>query len=566
MMEQKNTPPSYAELDPKKQEEFLSGLGGFSPTQREIFHILCSQWQPFIPYSQILNRLIGLIKNPSFELDQLLDKFFTLRCGIVRLKIENQELHKEHIILTDPGDCRFYTALIQNMLTEFYYDPEMPLPLESFLHKKGFQMPEECTLYVPESEYVDLFNPSSEERPILLRLPVSEKECLLLPTGEGERLLQYCRAKARQYMDNPDIALEVAKILSLSITELRKRTEGSDSANWREIIRGMYSIGSDPLIRRKAMLDTNFLPLTLVLEKLLHCYEEEQKRKHQEAFEWEQDMEAVVRTLESQTEPLIQKGQIEERLRALKGKYGSKFDSFRAQFYHKYTENLEGTHLPQLILLKTGFLIRQRGYPFFIERLRQYRDILLETYTEEMIYWLKTNNRTRSTLFVGTEQLEQDMRDRLQKIDPDFAVFLEKPQILFELTYAHARETKKLQSTDTIKKELEAYFQPDSQQLKSLLYLFHISMLDLFLRSFGQLSFWRQIWFRISGRYATYLSRFQGKSTKMLSSTTAREAAVERKSPAAIQKSMPKTKYTRRQQEAAWEAFSKTIRSKKKGE
>jgi hypothetical protein len=112
-------------------------------------------------------------------------------------------------------------------------------------------------------------------------------------------------------------------------------------------------------------------------------------------------------------------------------------------------------------------------------------------------------------------------------------------------------------------------------QLKGFSLILNVSLPDIFQRAFDRLAWWRQILIKLTGKYASYQAQYAKQGYKPAaaaragsgSSRGAPDAADASSSDPAAQRrpakpAAKKKSYTRKQQESAWDEFSKTLRPK----
>jgi hypothetical protein len=584
-------PPPYTQFDPKDREQFLSEIGNFTPPQREIFHTLCKTWQPEILFSRIIAQISPAIKNAAFEIERLMEKLSEKRWGLMTLRYTETETVKDKIILTSQGDCRYYFFRLANELEFFYSSLREPIPMETGLIEKGFNPPPGCTENLTVEDFSRVFDEKPPEDFTIYRIGLADGNSIFLPPGGGTRFINHCLAKLRDSLSNTNLLAELARIRATSITDLRNKAETKDPLFWLDFSKSILALKNDLLASKKVNVESGFYQAAGILHQFIQNHMQDLKRKKIEQDERDQDMEGLALQIEKEKSVLISPDRFSELLNALQEKYGDKFAAFRKEFYENFIEYKEKIKVPRVILINNSFIHRHNFYDFFIRRLDELRDMMLQEYVKIMEHLLRTNNRERKTLFFSRDNFETDFLERLRDTDPFVFEIRQKPRLLAEIIIYAFREKMKVKDLNEIKEELERYFKPDSMVYKNFTTILSLTIIDIFFRAFSRLPFWRQIWLKITGKYKSYQNQYMGQSTKLLS-----PASFGRKDDKRIQKTassdqgypprqdgkpaagtrikiqrrrriekpkpVVKKAYSKKQQESAWQDFSKIIRPK----
>ena len=134
--------PSYFNLEPHKREEILAQIGSFSQVQYQIFHNICSFWEPALDYNKYIlktqkSTLIG--KN---QLELLFNKIQDARMGLLQYKLVEDELKPHRLILTEKDSLLFYYYTAEEILSRNFLESGHPfITLKSF-DKYGLTLPE----------------------------------------------------------------------------------------------------------------------------------------------------------------------------------------------------------------------------------------------------------------------------------------------------------------------------------------------------------------------------------------------------------------------------------------
>ena len=576
-------PPSYTQFDAKDREQFLSEIGNFTPLQREIFHTLCKTWQPEIPYSRLIAQISATVKNGPHEVDRLLEKLSEKKCGLITVRYVNGEPEPEKILLTTPGDCRYHFFRLTNELEAFYADRENHLPLETFLAEKGFRPPSACIEHLEEKDFSRVFDETVPEDYILYRVALSDGQGLLLPPGGGTRFINHCLSKMRESLIDTNLAGELARLLETSIADLKRRLETKDPLFWMDITKTVHLLKNDLRAGKRASVPEGFYQTAEVLSRLIECHLTTLKRRKMEKEERLKDMEALALQMEKEKDPLITHDRFNLLIGTLSDKYGDGFEEFRKEFFENFVEFKAQFKVPPVVFIGSHFLHRNNFYQVFLDRLFSLRGILEKNLILTMERLLRTGNRERKTVFFSRDNFETGILELINESDPILKEIFEKPRLLTEVTIYTQREKSKVKDMEIVKIELEKYFRIESMTLKSFSLILHLTIIDIFLQAFFRLPWWRQLWIRITGKFKSYQNQYMEQSQIFLSTPVSnprrnlrgrkpaaaeegggpRMIKVEQKRKTAPQTVAQKKSYTRKQQESAWEEFSRTIKPKR---
>jgi|GEM_PF-2061060 len=582
-------PPPYTLFDAKERGEFLSEIGNVSPAQREIFHNLCKSWQPEISHGRFLGQITGLIKNAASELLNLMVRLEEKKCGVLTFRYSDGEAAPDRIILTSPGDCRYHFFLLRKELDGFCRNRGAEMPLEKTLTARGIVPPPSCVEEPAEKDYHRIFEDPGPGDTTLYRLPLPGGEALILPSGGGRLLIDHCRLKMRGFLEDPNLAAELARLNNTTLGDYKNRVESGDLAVWLDMLKSVRLLKADPLAARRVSASAEIMRLAEVLSGLIECRLTEQRLKKLGQEERIRDMDALALQMESEKEKFFPQERFDALLGALKEKYGEDFDSLRKDFLATYVDFSEQYKIPPVPRIAGGYLHRNNFYEYFLLRFFSFREALENDLVKDMEHLLRTNNRERKTLFTSRESFDTEIVERLRAMDPFLSELFDKPRLLTEAVVYRMKEKQKIKDPALITRELGKYFKPDTMAFRSMASILQFSIVDIFLRAFSRLSFFRQFWMRLTGKYESYRNQYLGRSLMPASGlstpASSRRATGEKtisdaprgRKPGHSRKGAPgpasrkkisKTRpaneksYSKKQQESAWDEFSKTIRSK----
>jgi hypothetical protein len=575
-------PPFYVEYGEKAREQFLSDLGNCSPAQMEVFQTLCKIWQPEIPYNKFLTQISGAIKNVAAELDRVMEKLSAKKYGLIKIRYSQGDQIRDSIILTEAAAPRFFYYAILNDLETFFNGMDGHIPYEDYLASRGANPPDAREL--EPGKYSVIFEEAKKNDFTIYRVVLPNKKALLLPSGGGIRFINFCLVKLREFVADTNVAAGVAAIQHISMNELNKRAESRDPLLILGVVKAIQQMRQAPVETKRLHVPEMIFNCMVILSHLISCNIEEVKRKKNAEEDLLKDKNALAHLIETEKEPLVSGKRFTELVNTFEVKYQDKFESFRKEFMEEFLTQQKEEKIPVIISIFNSYIHRSGFFQFFLSRLSAFRETAGQFTLKSMEQILRTNNKSGNSIFFSRENFDTQLGIVLRQSDPCLYEIFNNPKILSEAVIYSLKTKKKVQDIEVIQSELEKYFTSDTMQLKGLSVILHISLVDIFHRAFAQLPWWRQVLIKLSGKYQSYQEQYSrlgynpqnplsahrpaGGSAKTDTAERIPEAANSSSAVSAIpqrrQKKGPhnikKKDYTKRQQENAWNEFSKTIR------
>ncbi len=401
--------------------------------------------------------------------------------------------------------------------------------------------------------------------------------------------------RIRYDLTNSNLAAAVSRILHSSITELKQGITNKDPRFW-------FSLTGTVLSNRDALEAQRSIPVSrdfFVASEFLHAYVDGQltnlRRKKELDTRIRDDCKTVLTNIASRSDGYISRDELEQLLEGFKEEYEEQFPQFRSRFLETALTAPSRKVVGELVELTDGFFHRQSIYRFFIDELEQTARNYNETYRSMLSQHIRSGSREHRDVFFSREGLVTDVRDRLRMDNPRLFELLNSPEVVAEAIVIWAREQGPIKDVEELKRIMQRHFMPGTTQFYDLAVLFDLNMLELFDRSFRNLSPVRQIFYRLFGRHEALRSRFVEEASKAtLPPKASREplsapkqsesvrsgrrtqasgsAAASRtgrpaspaKSPAQERekggaKPSPSKQYTRLDQDKAWDEFKKRI-------
>ncbi|MDR1179466.1 MAG: hypothetical protein LBK44_03080 [Spirochaetales bacterium] len=576
-------PPFYVEYGVKEREQFLSDLGNFSPPQYEVFQTLCKMWQPEIPYNKFMTQISGAIKNVAAELDRVLDKLSQKKCGLLKIHYSSGEQVRDSIILTEPAAPRFFYYATLNELEIFFSGMEEPVPYEDYLESRGVKPPSVRNL--EPGQYSVIFEDAKEKKDYrIYRVVLPNRKALLLPAGGGMRYINFCLGRLRESLADTNMASGVARVQQISMNELYKRAESKDPMVILGIAKAIQQLRHDTVETRRFQVAETLFGCMLILAYLISCNIEEIKRRKGVEEDLRQDKNALLHLIEGESDPLIPEKRFTELVNTFKDKYKDNFENFRKDFMETVLTQQGEEKIPVIISISNSYIHRNNFFHLFLSSLNIFRVNAEQFTVKTMEQILRTNNREGNTIFYSKENFDTGLKTFLRQSDPRLYEMFNNSKILSEVIIYTLKTKKKVRELEVIETELGKYFTQEAMQLKGLSSILHISLIDVFHRAFFHLAWWRQLLIKFSGKYASYENLYSRQGYKNINGSPQRQTGASDRAAAADlpetangssaaagtrqhrkkgARNSGKKDYTKRQQENAWNEFSKTIRPDK---
>jgi len=505
--------PSYVALDPVRRDEFISGVGSFTPNERKLFHSLCDAWKPRIPYRRFAQSISVHGADVEAELTRLGRKLRQARIGLITTRFSDGKRRPDAIVLTGEGDSRFYAHLVNELFQEAREDPVNPLPLVSTFQQRETPVPEGYTTNVPRTELVRLF---TEQEPAIFRVDTLERDALLVTTERVHPFIALAISRIRHALENRKLLTGVARIMGTSLTELQERIKGRDPRFWYTLTRQVLHHREELEAQRGIPVKHEFFQTADLLLAFVDAQLEELKLRKAAEQERYRDLDAVARHIADHRPPLVPQSRADQILGQYRDKYGESFEEFRSRFYYEYAEAPSGStrKLPTVVPVKNGLIHRTNLFPVFLDRMDQLRTVLYERYAKMMQQHIRAGARNRKTAFLSRATFAAAMAETAEELDPVFTELYEQPSLMAEALLHWAKQQKSLRATEDLRKLLERYFVLGGNCFYDLPRLLGLPLVSLFDAAFTQLNPFRQLLYRFSGRYAVMREHFLEESRK----------------------------------------------------
>ncbi len=499
-------------MDEKEREEFLSDIGTFSPAEREVFHRLCNAWEPEIPY----RRVSGGTASDQNSLDRLIEKLRTRGYGLIRTSVEGRKSQKTAVVLTSRWDIRYCVTLLDEEILRILDGASQEFLTEPQLQTNGVTLPED---FVRPGDFDALARAYSEDfrtTPPILRLSGLNGITHLTTARFARRFVSAAIERVRAQCVNAPLLELLARIRDKSLTETRNVVGSKDPARWLELTKLLLDNQETIVAKRNVVVDEGLFQAAFLVHGFLVSEIADTKKRKKAADEKKADFAAIVQSVLEHESPLLSTDELAGIVQRVRIKYGTEFDAFSREFYDAALAPIGKRTLPLLLRVVDRYIHRDRVFAQFRARLANAAIDLGEEYVSRMSFQLRRPLSTTDEAFLSRDNFENDIESRLAVMDPYLGHLIQRPGLFAEALIQGLKREKISVTIDEIREALAKFLNVKEGEFLPLSHLFDLNMVSIYEIAFQRLPVLRQLFYRISGRYETYKSKYAGRTMQGL--------------------------------------------------
>lgn len=504
------TQPDYISQDQKEREAFLSQLGTFSPSEREVFHKLCKIWTGQISYTYALTLLSSDSATAKSDLENLLGKLRGQRVAVLTSTISEGIRSPSHIIMRNRDDTEIFMYLVDEYLLDIVGDITTPLPSPKSLQEKGIVIPNEQSRLVDYPTIAQLYNAKTPPEPELLRVPGPAPHELYVVSTSIKRFLTLALAKLHNYFQNGNFLAAIAQMRNTSIMELKKQLASKDTSFWQDIAAFMLAVQKDLMALRRLTIDPGLFQLAFFIKSFLAEQMLEFKKRKEAEEQRSQDMKALVEKVRSSIMLMVSEQDFAESLIFFKPKYGDGFPSFKEDFQKTYMDAPLGKNLPIIVKVGTLFIHMENIPAWFNLNITKIGRELLAYYVHAMESYIKRPSEPGFECFYSQVNFEDDILDKIKVQSQPLADLLDRPNLVAEAMIYSVKKNKDVRSADELKSALSAYFYTDRIRFKYLSIILGLNLVEIYRIAFMKMGIIRQFILKMTGKNESFLKKFSG--------------------------------------------------------
>lgn len=502
--------PDYIAQDQKEREAFLSQLGTFSPSEREVFHKLCKIWTGQISYSYALSLLSSDSATAKSDLENLLYKLLNQRVAVLSTTMTEGTRSPSHIIMRNRDDNEIFVRMVDEHLLDIVGDISTPLPSPKALQEKGIVIPPEHSRLVDYSTLAQLYNAKTPLEPELLRIPSPAPYELFLVSTSIKRFLTVALAKLQNYFQNGNFLAVIAQMRSTSIMELKKQLASKDTSFWQDVSGFILSMQKDLIALRKITVDPGLFQLCFFIKSFLTEQIIEFKKRKEADEQRVQDMKTLVEKIRSSLMLMVSEQDFAESLLFYKPKYGDGFNAFKEEFQKTYMDAPLGKNLPVIVKIGTLFIHMDNIPGWFNQNVAKFSRELLAQYVRAMESYIKRSGEPGFEFFYSQSNFEDDIYDRIRAYSQPLAELFDRPNLVAEAMIHSMKKSKDVRSADELKGALSGYFYTDRIRFKFFSIIMGLNLVEIYRIAFMKLGIIRQFILKMTGRNESFLKKFAG--------------------------------------------------------
>jgi hypothetical protein len=593
------TQPSFVAMDIKARESLLSQLGNFTPTERTIFHKMCTSWESEIGYARLLSLVSSESVTAKADTDRLMARLKKERMGLIVTKIQEGQRKPWSIVLCDKHDCRFYQKYVEELILDVIEEPSSLLPSLIHFQDQQLEMPVECLSGLEFSKLVSLLKqPNTSAEPNRIYVIQLDGENSYYTTHHSIKLfLKAVMIKAQFVLNNGNILSAGASLLNMSLIDLKKQLESKNNEFWLTMVTKLLDHRKQLENHRKITLSPGFFSIIIFLKHYFSAIIEDSETSQKREQEKKLDLQTIAETIRNSAGHCLLKEEFGKVLLRYKEKYQNEYDEFKKTFEEKYLEAPTKTSLPIIVSVGDFLIHSDNIHTLFLSRVNGISPILMKIYIALMSVYIRKGGQMGDPVFSTASSFEADIMTKVEVEDPVLHGLLQHPHWVAEAFISSSRKSKKLQSVEDMKLVLASFFLSDQIKFKHLSLIFGLDMKEIYTHGFLRLSLLRQIWMKLTGKnegfkkqfneqvqkiYETSLSGIQVDSTTMVTKRPNKEERNKRthessnriirkpsgSSPRSGIQPIPTSdstsgkpkNYSRTEQENAWTEFSKSLK------
>ncbi|MBN2617964.1 MAG: hypothetical protein JXR64_06595 [Spirochaetales bacterium] len=498
----KNTIPVYVNMERKDREAYLSQIGNFSTEEREIFNLLCDNWEDEIGYAKFVTKINK--KHPIDEkfLHSLMKKLRSSGSGILLTKYVRGERGVDKLILTDIKNRFFFFYFINNEYQKNYEDVSRDFVNDSNFEKYEINTSDLSPLILKISEINKTFIKNEVGSKNIYIIKLDENNSFYATSESLQDLIKISIRKIKFYFKSDNFIALIAKIMNSSISKVRTILDHFEINDWKVL--------STEILKNKKIINGKFKNISisfyksvLILQK--YCVNElEQKDKElEDEKKLKEKLKLISNTIrEKEFTPYSQ-----ESFNSLFEEFGKDAIDIKSKFYEFYVDNKSKTGLTEIVFVGQYYIHQDNLYKVFLDKLAlvstEFSEFLINEYRRCLF-----SNSADSSLLEGFP-LESTLEVKLKDESPILYDLFKRKSLLAEAIIHFCK--KRNHSQGKMHSMLSTYFNEGSNDLKSYCLIFNIDPIYLFEKAYNSLSGFRRFFILITGQYSKYVERFTGR-------------------------------------------------------
>ena len=502
MEEKSKKVPEYFHMETFRREEFLSQVGSFTQVQYQLFHTICDFWEPVLDYNQFILKSAKSFLASNNQIELLMDKLKAAHVGLLQYTDINGELKPSRIILSEKDSREFYYYLGEDLMVKQIHDHPHPFMTAKAYDDEGISLPEGMVTHLENSMLSPGYAGSVNE-PVLIGIPRTMKSPILLPSGMLEEFVDAMISHIRSEASSPSALENLSRITDEKISDIQKSMAQKMPAFWVKLCHKMLEQKEELKLRLKGLN-----PLIFTSAQLLQTWFQnslnEMKERELEDREREEASKQIIKEFREKESSWTHISLLDDKLKEKE----EKWTGFREEFKALALIRGEGKDLPELVLVNNMIMHRDFLFRYFTIGISNLRRDFLFMYQDQMTDLLRHNRNERYSQFFSRSNFRSDIMTRVKEEDLQLWELLQKPTRVAEAAYHYLQDIRGIQKGTRIKDAMELYFHSDLKSFRNIDTIFQLKLINLFEKSYKDLSWLSRFILRITGRYDSYVAMF----------------------------------------------------------
>ncbi len=517
--------PDYIRMEPKGREELLSQLGSFSPQERALFQRLCDSWAPIIDLKRFVASNDLQLDRQQAPFDRLMSKLKKCHLGLYLSSVEGQERRPVAVVLTNPEEQRFFFHLLSEALDELGYGAGSGLPEVNRLAERGVIIPAQHATDADSAALAQAASaPGGTELPgSILRLRLLDDYTIMVPSTDAKRLISNTLRWLRHAVEDAALLDELSRVRNESPAELRRMVKEESTAFWHDLCRTISTERQAIAYRRDRSPNDDLFQAAFLIMNYIEARSGAAQKRERRRERIDEELQALEEAIRKAEGAILDSSEFGRLMTAGEKRLGDLAPELQKRFTAQLLTPLPRRALAPVHYLHGDYLHRDNAFTLF-DRLRAgVASRLQKEYVEVMKEMLRGKHPEYGAFFESRSAFEADILQRADAIDAVIVEFLEQPQMLAEALVHHTKMVRKNLTAEELRSVLSELFDVRSSTLLELPIVFGLSMVELFETAFARQSVFRQLWFRVSGRYENLHESYRKRTATRKHAPTRRD-------------------------------------------
>jgi len=498
--------PKYIQFSDREKNEFLSQIGNFSIEERQIFALMCSQWEAHIPYEELYRKLTQQSINYTTAFETLIKKLEMATVAVLHMEIIEKKYLPQYIVLAEENSSLFWYEYLSNWILQALLSPEKALPLLSEVSASHKKFSKEILQSTSFDNLIKIENSNQEDAFNVYALSLDQSESMLVPVQKSSKMITSILLKLKYFLRSTNVISNISKLLNRSVASIQEASSQNSFYAWKEITKVIHE-HSDQLAPNKQRKESKELYYyAIYLYQYILAQEKKTQSEHEEKEKIETDFGAILEAIQKAGTNPLSKEDFNNILKHYEQSYKDQFSAFYHQFLETHVASISAGHLPSVLMLANGFIHKDNLFLYF------YNNYLHTNHDLNQHYISLLNENLHNTyldsIFLDTPTFETTVKNEVKTRNPFLYTIIEKPALLAEIIMHHVQISGKRNKLKEAERLLNIFFLSDTMAIKSYQNIFELDLKNIYIQAVRKLGLFKKFWMKLTGRYANLLTKF----------------------------------------------------------